>query len=181
MHPGLDNPACASLSTVHARFAERSGRVLLLPRRHRQVRRAPVARDGRRLGGHHQAGAAGWIEAIIHGDATALPDELDGGPRVELVQMVGEDPWGPTRRDVISLGPADVPEMLELVRLTTPGPSCSARTIELGDYLGIHHGTERSWQWRANGSTSPAGPRSARYAPRRPIAARGWPRDSCRP
>ena len=38
--------------------------------------------------------------------------------------------------EAIPLGATDVPEMLELVAQTEPGPFLS-RTIELGDYLGI--------------------------------------------
>ncbi|MDJ0847230.1 MAG: GNAT family N-acetyltransferase [Myxococcota bacterium] len=36
---------------------------------------------------------------------------------------------------VVELGPADVPEMLELTQLTEPGPFLT-RTIEMGRYLG---------------------------------------------
>src|SRR5579863_5471469 len=39
------------------------------------------------------------------------------------------------------LSAADVPEMLELVRQTDPGPFLD-RTIELGDYLGIRRGSQ---------------------------------------
>src|SRR5579863_1049681 len=39
------------------------------------------------------------------------------------------------------LSAADVPEMLELVRQTGPGPFLD-RTIELGDYLGIRRGSQ---------------------------------------
>jgi predicted GNAT family acetyltransferase len=54
----------------------------------------------------------------------------------ELVQMVGEDARGAHDPDVVTLGWADVPEMLELVRMTDPGPFLM-RTIELGKYVGI--------------------------------------------
>ncbi|MER6798526.1 GNAT family N-acetyltransferase, partial [Amycolatopsis mediterranei] len=37
------------------------------------------------------------------------------------------------------LGPADVPEMLDLVERTRPGPF-RKRTVELGTYLGIRRG-----------------------------------------
>lgn len=38
--------------------------------------------------------------------------------------------------DIVRLGPADVPEMLELTRLTEPGPFAE-RTREMGEYFGI--------------------------------------------
>jgi len=50
--------------------------------------------------------------------------------------MIGEHVTGLDEPDAASLHAADVPEMLELVRQTDPGPFLD-RTIELGDYLGI--------------------------------------------
>ncbi len=41
--------------------------------------------------------------------------------------------------EAVRLGPADVPEMLDLVARTQPGPFL-ARTVELGTYLGIRRG-----------------------------------------
>jgi hypothetical protein len=46
---------------------------------------------------------------------------------------VGADP------EAVALGPADVPEMLDLVERTQPGPFLP-RTIMLGTYLGIRRG-----------------------------------------
>jgi predicted GNAT family acetyltransferase len=50
--------------------------------------------------------------------------------------MIGERVTGVDCSGAIPLGAADVPEMLELVAQTEPGPFLT-RTIELGDYLGI--------------------------------------------
>ena len=41
--------------------------------------------------------------------------------------------------EAVELGPADVPEMLDLVERTRPGPFLP-RTVELGTYLGIRRG-----------------------------------------
>ena len=57
----------------------------------------------------------------------------------DLVQMTGERVTGAKCSDAIPLGAADVPDMLELVAQTEPGPFLT-RTIELGDYLGIRCG-----------------------------------------
>ena len=54
----------------------------------------------------------------------------------DLVQMIGERVTGAACPAAIPLGAADVPEILELVAQTEPGPFLT-RTIELGDYLGI--------------------------------------------
>jgi ribosomal protein S18 acetylase RimI-like enzyme len=68
---------------------------------------------------------AGWA---IHAEAT-------------LIKMVWDAPQpaadaGPA---VVRLGPAHVPQMLELVALTKPGPF-GPRTIELGEYFGAFDG-----------------------------------------
>jgi ribosomal protein S18 acetylase RimI-like enzyme len=55
------------------------------------------------------------------------------------VQMVDDGVTGADDADAETLGLADVPEVLELVRRTKPGPF-EARTIELGAYLGIRDG-----------------------------------------
>jgi predicted GNAT family acetyltransferase len=52
------------------------------------------------------------------------------------MQMIGEDTRGAHDPEAVTLGRADVPEMLELVRMTDPGPFFE-RTIELGKYVGI--------------------------------------------
>ena len=54
--------------------------------------------------------------------------------------MLGERAHGTNDPEALTLSSADVPEMLELVRLTEPGPFLQ-RTIELGKYVGIRrHG-----------------------------------------
>jgi predicted GNAT family acetyltransferase len=54
-----------------------------------------------------------------------------------LVQMwYAGAPEVPAHTECIELGPADVPEMVALAKLTEPGPF-GARTRELGTYLGI--------------------------------------------
>jgi predicted GNAT family acetyltransferase len=52
--------------------------------------------------------------------------------------MVGDQVNGADEPGLVSLGPGDVQEMLELVSMTNPGPF-AARTIELGAYVGIRH------------------------------------------
>jgi predicted GNAT family acetyltransferase len=55
------------------------------------------------------------------------------------VQMVDAGVAGEPDPAAVRLGEADVPEILDLVRRTNPGPFAE-RTIELGDYLGIRDG-----------------------------------------
>ncbi|MEU7554598.1 GNAT family N-acetyltransferase [Streptomyces sp. NPDC044571] len=54
------------------------------------------------------------------------------------VQLDGRTVRAEAAPEAVRLGPADVPEMLELVELTKPGPFLD-RTVELGTYLGIRH------------------------------------------
>jgi ribosomal protein S18 acetylase RimI-like enzyme len=94
------------------------------------------------------AGAAGV--AVLFGDPGPRPPgwtELFRVPTVQLVATSVDGP-GPEAGDVDGLavrrlGATDVPEMLDLVARTQPGPF-AARTIELGEYLGVRErGGER--------------------------------------
>jgi predicted GNAT family acetyltransferase len=68
--------------------------------------------------------------------ASELPDGWRAVQAFDLVQMIEERVTGVDCAEAIPLGAADVPEMLELIAQTEPGPFLT-RTIELGDYLGI--------------------------------------------
>ncbi len=79
------------------------------------------------------------------GVATLVRPEVDPPPgweeifRLRTRQMIaGPEVKGSSDLDLplVRLGPADVPEMMDLVRRTRPGPFGS-RTIELGTYLGV--------------------------------------------
>jgi ribosomal protein S18 acetylase RimI-like enzyme len=131
----LDNPTYASLSGPHSRFAQRSGRALRY-----------IAEVAPFLALPSQASAADWrdaVELVPPGGVAAAMDYGSPPPAAlqvthtfELVQMIAEDVEGTRDPEAITLNSADVPEMLELVRQTEPGPFF-ARTIELGRYVGI--------------------------------------------
>jgi predicted GNAT family acetyltransferase len=53
-----------------------------------------------------------------------------------VTQMVAESTSGADWAESVPLGAEDVPEMVELVAQTEPGPFLK-RTVELGDYLGV--------------------------------------------
>jgi ribosomal protein S18 acetylase RimI-like enzyme len=74
--------------------------------------------------------------AAVGYSAAELPDGWQAVMAFDVVQMIGERVTGADCSEAIGLGAADVPEMLELVAQTEPGPFLP-RTIELGDYLGI--------------------------------------------
>lgn len=133
----LDNPVYAALSGAHARFAQRSGRALRY-----EADVAPL------LALPSDASNNDWRDAtelLLPGTAAGmfnsgwqLPASLKVLRTFQAVQMVGDRAGGITDPEAVTLSPADVPEMLELVRVTNPGPFLG-RTIELGRYVGIRH------------------------------------------
>ena len=131
----LDNPMEAALSGPHVRFALERGRV----RRYQDdvapfmsLPSQPSAQDWEDAAA---LVAPGGFVAILH-TGIGLPHGWQTVQAYELVQMVGETVSGSRDPEAIALGSADVPEMIELVARTEPGPFLP-RTIELGDYLGI--------------------------------------------
>ncbi len=68
-----------------------------------------------------------------------FPQAWEQAWSAEGVQLVATDAVGrnvPADEEIVRLGPDDVPEVLELVARTKPGPF-QQRTIEFGTYLGI--------------------------------------------
>jgi len=133
----LDNPVYAALCGPHARFAQVRGRAR---RYHVDVApflgmpSPPSAEDWRDAAGLVAPGAY----AAVRYTGAELPDTWRAVETFDLVQMIGERITGVDCSEAIALGAADVPEMLELVAETDPGPFL-ARTIELGTYLGIRY------------------------------------------
>jgi ribosomal protein S18 acetylase RimI-like enzyme len=131
----LDNPAYASLCGAHARLAQVRG----LARRYPAdvapflaLPSPPSAQDWRDAA---DLVAPGTYAAGRYG-AAEPPAGWRAVQAFDLVQMVEERVAAVACAEAIPLGAADVPEMLELVAQTEPGPFLR-RTIELGDYLGI--------------------------------------------
>jgi len=139
----LENPTWFALEGAHASIAERKGRVLRYPADFCPfygMPAEPTAQDWA------DAAALAGPGGIVTLSATMIPfpEEwevvFDGRPGVQLVagDQVGSD----VRADdeVVPLGLADVPEVLDLVGRTRPGPF-RQRTMEMGTYLGIRrHG-----------------------------------------
>ena len=143
-HHPLDNPAWFALDGPQSAIAERKGRVLRF-----QPDFCPF------YGMPAEPTAQDWADAaalagpggLVTLAATMIPfpehwELAWGGEGVQMVawESVGRtvlaDDTGPADDEIVRLGPADVPEMLEVVERTKPGPFRS-RTIELGTYLGI--------------------------------------------
>lgn len=136
--PVLDNPIWASLTGPHAGFAQRVGNA---------VRYRPEVGPFLALLDHHDPQS--WVDAAtlvgsggtftVGGRGVQVPagwawTSLGGG--VQLVDVsLDKAPDSEASR----LGADDVPEMMDLVARTRPGPF-AVRTVELGCYLGIRRG-----------------------------------------
>jgi ribosomal protein S18 acetylase RimI-like enzyme len=137
----LDNPIWHSLAGRHAHFAvgAEAG--------HGLVRRYPAEIGP--LAAFHEATPEAFAELaalvpegdlaiLFFADTPAIPAGWQLIRRGTLVQMVcpvaPEDP--PAVGTIVSLEPADYPEMVALTALTEPGPF-RAQTAQLGGFVGI--------------------------------------------
>jgi len=82
-------------------------------------------------------------QVSLAGDPPPPPREWTVLYRIEGVQMVGDGvaalldvPADDRQAGLVTLGPADVPDMLALVELSRPGPFLP-RTVEFGGYRGV--------------------------------------------
>ena len=139
VHP-LDNPARAALLGPQAHLAERRGGVARfasdispfvgLPDEPSPADWADLAM----LLGPGGVGATAGVPAVPPPDWQLLMN-LDGA-QLTGEQLARQRDAGSPDAGAIPLGAADVPEMLDLVARTRPGPFLP-RTIEFGGYLGI--------------------------------------------
>lgn len=131
----LDNAVWASLSGPHASIAEVNG----------LARRYPV--DVAAFAGladpddpqawHDLAELVGPDgRAVLTAKQIEVPEDWEVIFKGSGVQLTGEEVEGKFDNEAIELSATDVPEMLDLIERTKPGPFMP-RTIELGGYLGF--------------------------------------------
>ncbi|MGZ9929598.1 GNAT family N-acetyltransferase [Streptomyces sp. NC-S4] len=134
----LDNPAWAALSGAHTAFAEypAGGGA-------RAARYAPDVSPFAALADPEDPRSWADLRALVgDGEVASLagvltpPDGWETVGRIRGVQLVDTSLRAGPAPEAVRLGAADVPEVLELIRLTEPGPFLP-RTVELGTYLGI--------------------------------------------
>ncbi|WP_051386088.1 GNAT family N-acetyltransferase [Actinokineospora inagensis] len=131
----LDNVVWESLTGPHAYLAERRGEAARYP-----VDVAPFLGAG--------GGPGVWADiAALAGPGTEvtvsphLPEPPAGWvPGIDIagVQLIDDHVAPVVDPDAVRLTEADVPEMLDLVERTQPGP-LRRRTIILGNYVGLRH------------------------------------------
>lgn len=134
----LDNVTWAALTGPQAKFAEVNGRA---------ARFEPDVSPFTALA--DTADPAAWRDLVelvgpgsdlfVAGPRVIPPPGWDRVGGLAGVQMVDAGVAGGDDPEALVLGTADVPEILDLVERTQPGPF-RKRTIELGTYLGIRRG-----------------------------------------
>ena len=130
----LDNAVLHSLLGRHRNIALRDGRV---------ARFAPdvgpfmaVPDDAEDADWQALARLTRGVPGLLFRPTSDLPADWKVLHQIDGLQMVGLRTRAWTADDVSVLGPADVPDMLALAAVTSPGPFF-ARTAETGTYLGI--------------------------------------------
>lgn len=134
MHP-LDDPIRHSLEGVHARFAERRGRVIRYSPEVATFMAFPADPGPTDWADAAKLAGPGGTVSLTDTDATP-PADWNVLTGVGGVQLLGENVETAPDPEAVMLTADDVPEVLALVEATRPGPF-RLRTIELGTYLGI--------------------------------------------
>lgn len=148
--PGLDHPVHFSLSGAHAHLSRSAGRAGTYADEVStfcSVPAHPEPEDWDDLA--RLLGSGGFADLFscpelppAHWEPVFALDGLQmiAPPATDARPVIPSDAL-PGGFELVELGAADVPDMLELVSETRPGPFW-ARTPEFGTYLGIrHHGT----------------------------------------
>ncbi|MGW2572186.1 GNAT family N-acetyltransferase [Streptomyces sp. NPDC001537] len=132
----LDNPVWAALDGPHAVWAERLGRAARYPADMYAFAALADPADPAAWADLHALLGPGTTVRLKGADGVPEGwDVVGGGQGVQLIDTRLRAEPAP---EAVRLGPDDVPEMLDLVAPTRPGPFL-ARTIRMGTYLGIRH------------------------------------------
>ncbi|WP_342775856.1 GNAT family N-acetyltransferase [Micromonospora pisi] len=130
-----DNPVWQSLTGRHARFAESHGRAV---RFQPEVSPFSAVEDwtDERAWADLAELAGPETGVVVAGVGLVLPTGWEVSWHGEGLQLVDAAVDAADDAEAVTLTADDVPEMLDLVARTDPGPF-APRTVELGTYLGI--------------------------------------------
>lgn len=133
--PVLDNPVWASLTGPLAHLAVRNGRAARLPADIGPFTAVSDPSDPRSWADLRDLVGDG-ADVVVSGPTVEPPRGWRVVERGQGIQFVATSLRTEPDAEAVRLGPEDVPEMLDLVARTQPGPF-APRTLELGRYLGI--------------------------------------------
>ncbi|MER6984876.1 GNAT family N-acetyltransferase, partial [Streptomyces carpinensis] len=142
----LDDPVGESLRGRHAHLARRLGRAATYLPGVATFSAVPADPEAAQWADLARLLGPGQLADMFSCPATPPPGwepvfVLEGRQMIRPGSGLPDHTEGETDTGVVELGPDSVPEMLDLVARTQPGPFWS-RTRELGTYLGIRdHGT----------------------------------------
>ncbi|HEX5404278.1 MAG TPA: GNAT family N-acetyltransferase [Pseudonocardiaceae bacterium] len=129
----LDNTVWSSLTGHHAHLATIAGGAVRLPA---DVSVFAGLSDPTDESAWADLGKLAGADGVLVVGVPEIPAGWDVEVDVPGVQLVATRPIGAPEAEAVPLGPADVPEILDLVARTKPGPF-GQRTIEMGTYVGI--------------------------------------------
>jgi ribosomal protein S18 acetylase RimI-like enzyme len=132
----LDDPVRSALSGAHRRFRVTRGRVAGYERDVAPFIAHPLLMTDDDWSDLADIGGPGVTLPLISLENTEAPSGWRMVSQFGLVQMTGENFAPAPEPSAVRLGREDVPDILDLVARTRPGPFLD-RTIELGTYLGI--------------------------------------------
>ena len=130
----LDRASWESLTGHHARFAQWNGRAVRYDPDVASFVALEDESDPRAW--EDVAELLGPTDTLVLPGVSAWPDTWKPVFSAEGVQMIATRVDAQPDPEAVPLGAADVPEILDLIARTEPGPFLP-RTIELGTYLGI--------------------------------------------
>ncbi|MGI5218350.1 GNAT family N-acetyltransferase [Nocardia sp. CA-290969] len=135
----LDDPVGESLRGHHAHLARRRGRACTYPAEVASFSAVPADPDPGDWADLARLLGSGEFADMFSSTAVPPPDwepvlTLDGRQMIYTGDTGTDDPAG-----LVELNAADVPDMLDLIARTQPGPF-RPRTHELGTYLGLRDG-----------------------------------------
>ncbi|MDQ0779034.1 ribosomal protein S18 acetylase RimI-like enzyme [Streptomyces aurantiacus] len=135
----LDNPVFSALSTEHAAIAQRQGRALRYPAEVSPFMALPSRPHGDDW--PNLALLARGDDVVFFAPPEHIPHHWEKVYELKGLQMVDAGVGPADDQGIVTLGPDDVPEMLDLATRTKPGPFLPG-TAMLGTYLGIREGGE---------------------------------------
>lgn len=130
----LNNPVWHTLNSYHQHLAIRAEDAA---RYQPDILGAVAISENSNVGLNNLRGLVETNEII--GILGWMPEDTSGWEVLNIDQarqLICKDLKSVTKVDIVVLTTNDVPEMLELINVAQPGPF-SARTIEMGQYLGI--------------------------------------------